>query len=366
MCPVRIRSCLFTTMVALFCAVTVSFGQAKFAGKVIEVIDGRTVQVETSAGRVTVQLQYIEVPKADEPYGSLVRSHLANLTQGKLVEFQPVRINELTTVGRLTINGIDLSLQLLRDGAARHEPADRSGQAPDQAAEYAYNQQKAREEKRGIWAAVAAVQQSVRFSPGESSGGMRHDLDKWSVFLKPVAPASAGSRANRPASDAQASGRSAIWPDANVNAAQDFLGNYDLATREGFTATPIGAAKLLGPRSAAELGFRVVFVYRGEPNAIEERAFILTFLSESDDLKFDGRNELSLIADKQNLYIGNAKRLYRRNERGVQELLLYSVSRSTLEKMITARTLGFRLPRSSGTIDTRIQPSLKQLLELSN
>lgn len=366
MSRVQSRSCTLFAIVALLCGVIASYGQAKFAGRVIDVLDGRTVAVETNAGRVTVQLQYIDVPGADEAYGPIVRGHLASLTQGKLVEFQPNRISGSATIGRLTLNGTDISLQLLRDGAARHEPADRSGQAPDQAAEYAYNQEKAREERRGIWAAAAAVQQSVVFRPDEGSQQLRHDVDKWSVFLKPVTPPSAASRANRPASDTRTAGRVAIWPDSSVSESQDFIGSYDLASREGFTASPIGAAKLFGPRTGADLGVRVVFVYRGDPNAIEERGFILTFLSESDDLKFDGRNELSLIADKQKLYIGNAKRLFRRNANGVQEMLLYSVSRSTLEKLITAKALGFRLSRASGSIDTRIQPALKQLLELSN
>jgi len=49
------------------------------------------------------------------------------------------------------LGGVDLSSQLIRDGAAWHEPATTSGQTPHEAAEYANNQQLAKAEKRGVW-----------------------------------------------------------------------------------------------------------------------------------------------------------------------------------------------------------------------
>lgn len=108
----RILGILF---VAVYVLSSHAIGQARFAGKVVDVLDGRTLIVETSAGRITTQLQYIETPEPEQPLHKTVRDHLANLALGKVVEFRPLRLQNKITVGRVEIGGIDLGLQLIRN-----------------------------------------------------------------------------------------------------------------------------------------------------------------------------------------------------------------------------------------------------------
>ena len=121
------------------------------SGKVVEVMDGKTLVLETSAGRINAQLQYVEVPAEGQPLFGLTKDHLSKLTVGKTVELKPIRMFEGKTIGPLTLDGVDLSLQMIRDGAAWHEPKEASGQPQDEAADYAANQALARNEKRGVW-----------------------------------------------------------------------------------------------------------------------------------------------------------------------------------------------------------------------
>src|SRR5687768_11383761 len=106
----------------LLAACSVVHAQTRLSGNVKEVVDGRTVMLVTGAGPVAVQLQYIEVPEQEQPFHSTVRDHLAKLAVGRNAEFVAVRMSGGRMVGRVTVDGIDLSAQLLVDGAAWHEP----------------------------------------------------------------------------------------------------------------------------------------------------------------------------------------------------------------------------------------------------
>jgi endonuclease YncB( thermonuclease family) len=141
---------IFVSLLVAVCAAAAS-AQASLAGKVVEVVDGRTLIVETGAGMITAQLQYIETPEPEQPMRREVTAHLSKLAVGRDVEFKPLRIFSGKTIGKMSVDGIDLSLQMLRDGAAWHEPLTISGQAATDASAYDETQQLAKTEKRGVW-----------------------------------------------------------------------------------------------------------------------------------------------------------------------------------------------------------------------
>src|SRR5215204_6295995 len=97
----------------LLLVVTSIFGltapaQTSFAGQVVDVIDGRTVTVELSTGRVVVELQYIEVPEPEQPLHLMVKDHLKNLLLGKTVELRVSGLSTTTITGRIFLNDVDV------------------------------------------------------------------------------------------------------------------------------------------------------------------------------------------------------------------------------------------------------------------
>ena len=87
-------------------------------GEVVEIVDGKTVVIAIPNGRVKVELQFVEVPEPGQPMHDTVRAHLQKLLMGKVVEYKPFRLFADRTVGRVTLNNVDVSQQMLRDGAA--------------------------------------------------------------------------------------------------------------------------------------------------------------------------------------------------------------------------------------------------------
>src|SRR4051794_13535028 len=112
---IRLLSFLFVATIAL--SAQLCPAQNRFFGKVVEIVDGRSFVLEAPTGRVHCTLQYVEVPEPEQALHQTVIDHLGALTLGKNAEFQIVAMTSSKLTGRMTVDGIDISLQLLRDGA---------------------------------------------------------------------------------------------------------------------------------------------------------------------------------------------------------------------------------------------------------
>ena len=100
-------------------AVDAAFAQSRIGGRVVEIVDGRTVSIEMANGsRVTAQLQYIEVPETGQAFNQTAKEHLQVLVLDKKVEFRARGLMQTKTVGQLFLNAVDISQQMIRDGAA--------------------------------------------------------------------------------------------------------------------------------------------------------------------------------------------------------------------------------------------------------
>lgn len=148
-------------VLSIFAAVSVilftvsAAAQFPIAGQVVDVIDGKTVLVATQSGQVRVELQYINVPEVGQPLYDTVREHLRTLSLGKAIEYRPRSILNDRTLGHLSIKGLDISQQMLRDGAAWHTPRQISGQEQSEFDMYASLESSAKAEKLGIWSIPA-------------------------------------------------------------------------------------------------------------------------------------------------------------------------------------------------------------------
>ena len=143
-------SLCLTVVVVLLASANMS-AQNRTFGEVVDVVDGKTVVVMVPAGRVKVELQYIDVPEEGQPLHAVMSDHVKSLVVGKSVELQTKGFTRDKLTGKLILNGVDLSQQLIRNGAAWHIPFERSGQNRAEFDAYAESESLARMEKRGVW-----------------------------------------------------------------------------------------------------------------------------------------------------------------------------------------------------------------------
>ncbi len=142
-----------TLYFALFLT-SASFAQTTLTGRVAEVIDGKTVVIKTANfTKVTVKLQFINVP--EEPkndFTGIVKGHLLQLLEGKTLQFQTRRMADFSMlIGVLTADGVDVSQQMLRDGAAWYAIPEMDNQESAERETYLKVEAAAKAEKRGIW-----------------------------------------------------------------------------------------------------------------------------------------------------------------------------------------------------------------------
>jgi endonuclease YncB( thermonuclease family) len=133
-------------VIALLCALVTPVAAQRFAGRVLEVIDGDTVVVARGRGQVKVRLFGIDAPEGTQPFGQESTAALSRLVMGKVID---VQMKDMDPFGRLvgivSVGGIDVGEALVRAGAAWHYV-----EFSDSAA-LAEAQREARAGRRGLW-----------------------------------------------------------------------------------------------------------------------------------------------------------------------------------------------------------------------
>jgi endonuclease YncB( thermonuclease family) len=143
---------LFLTLpLAMFVFAFTTSAQRTLSGEVIDIVDGKTVRLATQTGEITVELQFIEVPEPGQDLQERVKDHLRSLAKGKVVAYRPLRLLKGRSIGRITVSGVDLSLQMIRDGAAWHVSSKAVGQDAAEYATYQSMESAAKTEERGLW-----------------------------------------------------------------------------------------------------------------------------------------------------------------------------------------------------------------------
>ena len=89
-------------------------------GKVVGVYDGDTITLLTG-GRVEVKirLEGIDAPEANQAFGAKSKAALSKLVFGKSVTVHPKGNDRYRrTLGRVEVAGVDVNLQMVKDGMA--------------------------------------------------------------------------------------------------------------------------------------------------------------------------------------------------------------------------------------------------------
>lgn len=123
-----------------------------FTGRVVGVQDGDSLVVLRDGRQAKVRLHGVDAPEGRQAFGSVCKRVLSNLVFGKTVGVRVVNIDRYKrSVARVTVDGIDVGLEVIRAGCAWHYT-----QYSDEAA-YAAAEQDARRARRGLWQDRAPV-----------------------------------------------------------------------------------------------------------------------------------------------------------------------------------------------------------------
>ncbi len=141
-----LRATLLCFLAAARCAA--SEVPEPFAGRVVGVKDGDTIEIlEGRVGRV-VRLWGIDCPERGQPYGARAKQTTSDLCHGKVVDVEPKAVDRWgRVVARVRLpGGRDLSSEIVRAGMAwwfvRYAPRDDA---------LARLEREARDARRGLW-----------------------------------------------------------------------------------------------------------------------------------------------------------------------------------------------------------------------
>jgi endonuclease YncB( thermonuclease family) len=350
-----------------------AFSQLKYEGKVVDVIDGRTVVIELPThNKLTAQLQFIEVPESEQMLHHIVKDHLRKLLLGKEVEFRANQMTRLKTIGQIFADGVDISQQMLRDGAAWYSAAGiekKDLDAPENQ-NYQNLEAQAKQEKRGVWS-IAGLKPAWEFRAEKEKANQ--PKEPVVVEAKQVEAPEKTMRQKKLEGYKAANAGVQMWADVtDYSAAKEAVYSSGLLT--GYIAY-----KDLTYISTTDLDFttpdggniykaiyRFAYVSKGRAPILGEDTFEFIMLARSKDWAFAESSNLLLSADGKTFNLGKARRISRRNSFGgvnyAEEILTYPVGKAILEKVAKSKKVELRVGKYSNSFSSKYQKSIKTLL----
>ena len=287
-----------------------AIAQRATASEVIEVIDGKTLVLETDTGRAIVELQYIEVPQQGT-MAETVKQHLRLLALSKKAIYTPHLIRDGRSAGVLEINGVDMAGQMLRDGAAWHVPTMLTGQQAGESETYASFETAAKNEKRGVWANLGLK------PPWESP-------ERPAVSSEITASENSPSRRTKPA-------RNPRWGDTGM-----LQTGYDPASRTGFVGTGLLGVAIDPNHPDQRMAVDISFYYKEDANFRRSGSFVFTLITISPKGMFDKENPLALLGGGPAVTMPVARRTTQVWNGQLIEKLLFRLDRKTIDRLVNS------------------------------
>lgn len=357
-------------LLAILLAFTVSsFAQNGFSGTVVEVLDGRTVVIELhTKSKITAQLQYVEVPEPGQVFHDVVKTHLEQLVLGKAVLFKPRAITSKNSIVQLFTNGVDVSQQMIRDGAAWHAVLEKSGQDADERKIYESTEKQARGEKRGVWSKENMLTAWEFRAAKEEQEKLEERARLEAIRLANIEKAEKEMKASQKTPEVRNEVNSNLGIWANVsdhdmlvsdldlfaqgdspNAMEPLVGQ-DISKQNSFVATPLSVLSVSYKNDELKLLGTLIYVYQTDGKSATKNAYIIALQSESDVEKFSNARVLTIMADNNKIVSNGAGRAVKKVSNGVQERLQYRISQEDLMKIKNARSLRVSLGNYAGTV----------------
>ena len=364
---------LVFSLVLILVIAAATFAQTRIGGKVVEIIDGKTVVIEMqNRSQIVAVLQYIEVPEFGQPLNQVTKEHLQSLVLGKQVEFRARGLMQTKTVGQLLLNGVDIGQQMIRDGAAWYAVLEKGSQDSSESEIYQNNESHAKSEKLGIWSienlkpsweirAEAEEKRRLAEVLAREEASKMAFTEEIRQKQKPVVKRQLSSE-----SQLLAASDASIKLPANIKMVGGLMVGYEPSIKLGVVATPLMKADFADKQGKQQLAVQVVYLYfDANESKGRQSVYMVCVDSESKDYKFLKYNELIVTADNQKIVIGRAKRIARQNDFGVKEGLLYEVKKNVFTKIANANNLEIKVGTYSRNLNGELQTLLYNLLQTS-
>jgi endonuclease YncB( thermonuclease family) len=363
-----LKPIIFIVIVLILAAIS-AYPQRKFAGKVVEVVDGKTCVIQLGSGKLTAVLQYIEIPDPEQPLYGTVRDHLQSLVLDKTVEFLPRGVIFDKTVGQLFVKGVDVGQQMLRDGAAWYSVPDQSGQDEAESLLYQNNETQAKTEKRGVWG-VPDLKPSWEYRAEKEAFAKQQQKEAFERMKSVKETLNQNKRAVQ---------RQGVFPQAEMwadvgegdNSFDQPMGlgglraGYDPAVKVGHISTPSLYLDFPKADFLRKMESRLFYFYKGDKANIEDSIYLVAFLVTAKEYKFAASNNLVITADSQKIVLGKARRFFRKNNAYTEELLVYKATRAQIMKMSKAERIGVQIGSYAGGISSDSLMFINNLLNAS-
>lgn len=354
-----------------------AFAQSRVGGRVVEIVDGKTVVIQTfNNDRLTAELQYIEVPEAEQPFHKIAKDHLQALVLDKKIEFRARGFTSVKTVGQLLLNGVDVSQQMIRDGAAWYAVLQKNAQDYKESVVYQTNETQAKTEKLGVWS-MPNLKPSWEIR-AEAEANRRKQEEKLAAEAAEIAKKEVETtetpKRKKPTvrglnTEAKMWGQTEETPfgklPENVSMVGGLMVGYNPAIKLGFAATPLLKVDVADKDGSQAIGIGVAYLYYDGSAKGRETKYIVGVESESRDFKFLKLNDLTITADNQKIVVGKARRHSRATDFGVKEILSYEIKKSVFDKIAQAEKIQFKVGNYAGKVPDEVQTMLQNLSKVS-
>lgn len=351
-----------------------AFSQMLLGGKVVGVIDGKTAVVEIQSGvKLNVVLEFIETPEPEQPLHQTVKEHLEKLILGRYVQVLARGITQTKTVGRIFVGKIDVSQQMIRDGAAWYAVAEKIGQTREESEVFQTCESLAKAERRGIWS-MPDLKPAWEFRAEKDSKAKELSEAKQAkvkveipVKPKPLKKKFVISEAGFSTWQAVDMG-SQIWKETTQ------FGNLGIPNADGLvinrnaeyntklimTKPVILEMKSGGNSRKPETGFG--YLSFRESTGIIREGFGVAMKSESEKETFGESNDLIFIADGESVAAGKALQLGQQSDKTFQEILVYEINRETIVKVAAAGKVQIKVGNYTGEMPEKLHSMIKKLI----
>lgn len=362
----NIKPIIFIVVVLLLTAIS-AYPQRNISGKVVEVIDGKTCVIQMPTNKLTVVLQYIEIPEPEQPLYQTVKEHLQTLILGKTVEISPRGVVNDRTVGQIWVKGIDVGQQMLRDGAAWYSIYEKDSHKAAESSLYQETETQAKSEKRGVWG-VENLKPAWEFRAEKRA---LKEQQEQQAKLKTAFVSSMQSQNKKPVQRQQVAPQVEMWADVGGGGGDQpfgvggLLAGYDPTKQIGHISTPSIFLDFPKGDFLKKVESRVFYLYKGDKSNIEDSVYAVAFLATSKEYSFLKSNNLTIIADGQKIPFGKVARFWREGYASKQELLVYKMKRAQLMKIVNAQKIVLQLGNYSGGISPESLAYINNLLKVS-
>lgn len=350
--------------IVLMCA-SAAFSQFKFKGEVIQIVDGKTVVIDMGQGKnLTAELQGVEVPEPEQQLHQTVKDHLKNLLIGRQVEFNAREMTLLKTKGQLVSDGVDISQQLLRDGAAWYAGgADKSGYE----AAYKNAEAQARAEQRGVWS-IKNLKPAWEFRQEKAALLLKQKQEE-EARLKAaeeqntkVVYSVTGDSKKISAKESVASASVESWSTNPFfkNNGIDLVYKYEADKSGGYVSTPMMEFDVYDGKKSHRVALNIAYEFSGAKVPKGGQTFGVAIGDLEPEKDFLRENNVFVFVGKtKKLDFGKAEI----KQTKYSQMIVYKTSRQMLEQLAAANNATVQIGKYNRRLDKSVLQLVKKILD---